>query len=126
MKKSKSTAKDSQALKQLKTRQAKLEVEVKESAADSKVAQKTWLKKVKQLKNVGQQIKDLSKSEPVVTEHALLRYAERVMGLDLDEVKAQILKPETVAQIKALGNGSYPIGNGRQAVVKDMSVVSIV
>jgi aspartate ammonia-lyase len=46
---------------------------------------------------------------PVITEHAFLRYFERVLGHDLEAIKQTILPPETVAQIQSLGNGVYPV-----------------
>lgn len=63
--------------------------------------------------------------EPHVTEHALLRYIERIYGVDLEEMRRQILTPTTVTAIRTLGSGKYPLSGGGKAVVKGMSVVSI-
>jgi len=48
----------------------------------------------------------------VITEHAILRYLQRVKGLDLEAVVNEIV-PETVEDaILELGDGSYPVDGG--------------
>lgn len=64
--------------------------------------------------------------EPMVTEHALLRYIERVYGVDLEEIKNQILTPTTIKAIKTLGSGKYPLQAGGKAVVKGLNVISVI
>lgn len=114
-------------LKQLESRRAKLRVE-----AD--VAEKTWLEAKKafdsaqlRVTEIDQQIAQLSASavEPVLTEHALLRYLERVKGLDLAQLKAEILAPDTVLKIKALKTCRLAIGGG-VALIVDSGVVRTV
>lgn len=68
---------------------------------------------------------DSAPKEPMVTEHALLRYIERVYKIDLAELTAQILTPTTVTAIKTLGSGKYPLKSGGKAVVKGLNVVSV-
>lgn len=63
--------------------------------------------------------------DPVVSEHALLRYIERIYGIDLKEIEDQILTPCNIKAIKTLGNGKYPLQSGGKAVVKGGTVVSI-
>lgn len=63
--------------------------------------------------------------EPMVTEHALLRYIERIYGVDMEELKAQILTPSLASTIRKLGSGKYPLPLGGSAVVKGLHVVSI-
>lgn len=67
-----------------------------------------------------------AEKEPAITEHAMLRYIERAHGLDLDELRQFILTPALTKQIKVLGSGKYPIPHGLKAVVKGMTIVSIV
>jgi len=45
----------------------------------------------------------------VVTEHAMLRYLERVKGIDLEKIKLEIVTSEVLEQIKTLGAGTYPV-----------------
>lgn len=95
-------------------------------ALSAKAAQKEHAKAQQQLETVKKDINLATDTEPTVTEHAIIRYLERVMGLDLDNIRNEILSPEVATQIKALGGGKYPIGDGHKAVVKGMAVVSIV
>lgn len=60
-----------------------------------------------------------------VSEHAVIRYLERVKGIDLQEVESEILNPLVIDLVSKLGgNGSYPIGEF-QAVFKNNVVVTI-
>lgn len=61
----------------------------------------------------------------VVSEHAQLRYCERVLGCDLEAVKADILSAKMLKCAETLGNGTFPVRDGIRAVVKDRVVVSI-
>lgn len=47
--------------------------------------------------------------ELVVSEHALLRYFERILGYDLEALSRALTPPETVARIRQLGSGTYPV-----------------
>jgi len=63
--------------------------------------------------------------EPIVSEHALLRYLERIYCINLDDIRAAILSPGTIKAIKVMGNGKIPLPMGGRAVIKDNIVVSI-
>ena len=71
------------------------------------------------------QIKSFTAEAPVVTEHALLRYIERVMGVDLDALRAEILNPSRAAMVKAMGSGKIDMKDGRKIVFKNRAVVTI-
>lgn len=59
-----------------------------------------------------------------ISEHALLRYAERALGYDVEDAKRKIITPELVTQYKTLGNGEYPVGSVR-AVVRNGKIVTV-
>lgn len=109
-----------------------LQVQISKAKADAgikkenlKVANQEYNQILKKIKNLETRLKEAS-TEPLVTEHALLRYIERVYGLDLDVIKGDILTESTIRAIKTLGSGKYPIGVGLKAVVKGGNVVSVV
>lgn len=79
-----------------------------------------------QIKFVDDRIKTLQQEakEPIVTEHALLRYIERVAGVDLDKIRQEILNGRTET-IKKLKNCKLPLHGNFKIVVKDCCVVSI-
>ena len=79
------------------------------------------------IKELTQRIQKLSaKSEaPIVSEHALLRYFERVGGLSLEIAISHILTKPIIGLIDEYGSGTFPSENGFKVVVKNRTVVSI-
>lgn len=61
-----------------------------------------------------------------VSDHAILRYCERVLGLDVDTIKKQIATEGLSKANSCLGDEKYPIGHDMHAVIKNNVVVSIV
>jgi chromosome segregation ATPase len=60
-----------------------------------------------------------------ITEHAILRYIERVRGINLKEIEEEILTDELKSTVSILGgNGKYPL-NGCRAVLKNNTIVTI-
>ena len=62
--------------------------------------------------------------EPVVSEHAIIRWLERVKGIDLNQVRREILNGRT-AQIRKLGTCNIKLPNGMKMVVRGHVVVTI-
>ena len=122
------TVRTSHELKQLRTRREKLVVDIEARKADLKTAEEAYVKAKSQLEAVDVQIAALSREgqAPIVSEHALLRYIERAMGIDLEAVRAEILTPRNTNAIKTLQTCKLPLGNQLKAVVKEGVVVSIV
>jgi hypothetical protein len=58
---------------------------------------------------------------PVVTDHALVRYLERKLGLDLDVLRAEILTDELVKRVNVMG-GSCTY---KKFVVRDNVIVTV-
>lgn len=121
------SVKNAQKLKQLQTRKAKLEVDIKELAKEVKAKQQEHDKAHRQLQAILREIQGLRDSEIVVSEHAIIRYLERAMEIDIEEIKSKILTSDNLIIIKNMGNGKYPISNGAglKAVVKNNTVVSV-
>lgn len=59
-----------------------------------------------------------------ISDHAIVRYLDRGMGIDLDELKLEIM-PD-LKSVEALGNGDYPIQQGCKARVYNGKVVTVV
>lgn len=78
------------------------------------------------LRNTEEELKKLKTGNKIiVSEHAVLRYLERTMELDLKAVENEILSEEVVSQYRTLGNGKYPVSNGCKAVIKDNVVITV-
>lgn len=68
--------------------------------------------------------KSKEKIRPVVTDHALIRYIERVLGYDLEAVKALILTPDRIKMIEA---GAMDIrGDGYVLKIKNGTVITVI
>lgn len=63
-----------------------------------------------------------------LSEHAILRYFERVVGIDTDAIKPLIFTEDMMELIETLGGekGKYPHKDGFMVVIKDNVVVTIV
>lgn len=111
-------------LKALQTREAalKTEMEVLVTGAGNAVRMMALRE---ELATVQKRLKGLVEKarEPFVTEHALLRYLERVKGVDLDELEREILTPERTAMIKNVPNCDINV-HGIKFIVRDGAVIT--
>lgn len=73
---------------------------------------------------ITKQIEQLTKNF-TVTEHALLRYLERIYNIDLNAISKKIVESESLKRYDIYGNGEYPLGNGLKMIVKDKIIVTI-
>lgn len=60
-----------------------------------------------------------------LTEHAVVRYLERVEGLDIEAVKARILTPEAIVTIEEIGGTGKFASNGVLYVVSQGKILTI-
>jgi len=98
--------------------------------ADSRVneARKAARAEAARLAGIREQLATLkrrSASELIVTEHAMLRYLQRVRGVDLTEVAAAIFPSKVRDQVAELGDGLYPV-DGFKVRVKGGVVVTVI
>tara|TARA_B100002049_G_scaffold210911_1_gene173627 strand:+ start:525 stop:752 length:228 start_codon:yes stop_codon:yes gene_type:complete len=63
--------------------------------------------------------------KPRVSDHALVRYLERVRGLDVEAIRAEILTPRTVDAMAFVGDGCVPLCPGATAIVRDMTIITV-
>ncbi|TGZ35335.1 hypothetical protein EQ875_01616 [Photobacterium damselae subsp. damselae] len=79
-----------------------------------------------QLSLVNEKIRRLT-STPVVTEHAILRYLERVKGISVSDIEQEILNNDAIKLIEEYGIGSakIPHSNGCRLIVEDKTVITI-
>jgi len=61
-----------------------------------------------------------------ITDHAIVRYLERVKSVDINQVYSEILTPGLIQYYHALGDGTFPIGiKNIRAVIKDGVIITI-
>ena len=64
-------------------------------------------------------------SSLIVSEHAMLRYLERVYKLDLLKIEQEIASKNLYVQVEALGNGTYSCDESYSVKVVDGVIVTI-
>jgi chromosome segregation ATPase len=77
---------------------------------------------IKSLKTEISEIREKNKNV-IVSEHAILRYLERIKGMNIEEIKKEMLDGKE-SQIKFAGSGKIGI-NGYTIVFKNNVVVSV-
>jgi len=112
-------------LKGLISRRSTLETEKREIDLQSRALDARMRKVDKQLRTVNNQISKMENKGTIVTEHAILRYLERGLGMDMKQVRDHILTEGVRTLAESGGSGQVPIDRGCKAVVKNRTVVSI-
>ena len=64
------------------------------------------------LKSLEQKINNLQNSDLIVSEHAIIRYIERVIGINIEEIVEKIATEKMKKMVECCGNGLYPSENG--------------
>lgn len=111
-------------LKSLEVRRAKLEREINEFENDKNEVCKRLRQKKEQLHKINNDIKQIQ-ANVVIREHAVLRYLERVKGINMAETEKEILDEELRKQILTLGSGKFP-KNDFTLIVKNNVIVTVV
>lgn len=62
---------------------------------------------------------------PRVSDHAIVRYLERVKGMDIKALKKEILSDGLATKVRQLGDGYYPVKGKYKIRVKDGVVVTV-
>jgi hypothetical protein len=109
---------------QTRLREATREADSCEERATRAMA--VWKEALDNVTKIETQIRELEDTakEPIVSEHALLRYIERFMGVDLESVRRAILTETAVKMIKFTRNGKVTT-DGRRLIIKNGTVVTI-
>lgn len=117
---------NSQELKRFQSLHQQLQLELKALQESGTRLKMEIATKEKQIKEVEEKIHKLKGSNEniIVSEHAILRYLERVYRLDLEKIKQEILPERIAAQAKIIGNGRYGVID-HTLLIKDNVVVTV-
>jgi len=119
-------------IKSLTTRRQVLVAELEEVKAQRNAVDRQAGEIHRREDNIQRKIAEIDKrlgvvrAGPVVTEHAILRFLERGMGMDMEDIRNQILTPDVRS---ALGSGldvTIGISQGCRAIIKGGVVVSVI
>lgn len=116
-------------LKSLNTKISNKEVELKaiqEQIKNLEASRNGIQKEVAKLKDQRTRI-EAQNQGVTLSEHALLRFLERVEGIDLVAVSQKILPESVIKTVEQLGDGRYPVGSPVQyyLVIKNNKVVTV-
>lgn len=111
-------------LKQLQTRLAKAKAEATSAKDEIRIAQKREADSRKLCFDLEQRISRLERKTPMMTEHALLRYFERVLGYDLAAIERGLLTESALSVLSQIGTGKIP-SVGCRLVAKDGVIVTL-
>ncbi len=89
--------------------------------------QREYDQKLKSIQRLKDEMNKLDSSENLkVSEHAIVRYFERVKGFNIEEVEKEILSESVLDLVGKLGgSGSYP-NNNFSVVMKNNTVITII
>ena len=111
---------------ELKKKKELFENEVSRLDEERRVASVALGKAKSELSNVVSKLKGLQcRVAPVVTDHALVRYIERVKGIDVEALRGEILTDGRRAAIKRYGSLKIPLPDGARVVVKEGVIVTV-
>lgn len=113
-------------LKQLKTRLSKEQARRKCLRGEISSLNKQLSECDKEIASLSDKVAGIEKntSNPVLTEHAILRYLQRVKGVNLAEIQQEILAPDLIEHIKTIGSGTFE-RDGYKVVARNGTVVTI-
>jgi len=89
--------------------------------------QKEYLSKRNKIKYLKQEIESIENNQNIkVSQHAIVRYFERVKGFDIKEVEKDILTKEVLNLVEKLGGtGGYPNKDFR-VIMKNFTVTTVI
>lgn len=114
-------------LKRLNGRLAEIKSEIEIAKENRSKFQRLCSQLESEAKSIEKQIKDSSTKKIIVSEHAILRYLERVKGLDLDSIIKEITQSEIFKSGDKSGLNSFQIKtkNGYEIIIRNRVVVTV-
>jgi predicted nucleic acid-binding Zn-ribbon protein len=120
--------KNARKIKGLQTQIKKLEADAQVITERVKTDQREVSQKMKRANDLRKQIQRLEgNGEIKVTEHAILRYLERVEGLDLKAIEEKIITDQIRELVRELGgSGEFPSNEGFLVRMKNYTIITII
>jgi hypothetical protein len=112
--------------KKLYTRKKRLKEELRDISDEKYALTREETLKHQELSKINKKLDKARKGELIITEHAMLRYMERIKNLSIDELKELVVPIETKALIKRFGNGNFPAGGTHKVIVRNNTVLTII
>lgn len=89
--------------------------------------QREYCAKLLEIDKIKDKIEELKSDNSIkISEHAILRYFERIKGYNISDIEKEIITEDVKKLVETLGgNGKYPF-NDFQLVLKDFTVTTII
>lgn len=68
---------------------------------------------------------EAQQKDPVVLDHAIVRYLERIKNIDVEGLAQEILPDEYIEKVKTIGEGYIPIEKSHVLVIKGNKVITV-
>ncbi len=117
----------SKEVKVARKRIKEIGVEISDLNAQKQRIQADITRRNNQIRKLKDRLKELEGVELTATDHAILRYLERVQGLDLDEIRKEMITDSLKKQVEVLGGtGKFPGPNNTRFIMDNKRIVSVV
>jgi len=114
---------NSSKIKSIQVQITKIEEEIKNYNLQLQNINLDITTKKEQIKKYQSELNKLKISdEIIISEHAILRYIERVMKIDMEKLQNEIISKDFQNTLKNLGNGTYPYKNHLLKIVDNVVV----
>lgn len=118
---------DIRKIKQLQSQLNKMIEDTEISKIEIANKQREYNQKLQNIAKLKETINSFDNNNKIkISEHAIIRYLERIKGLDIIEIEKEILTDEVLLLIEKLGgNGKYPVKDF-QIVMKNYTITTII
>lgn len=82
--------------------------------------------KIERKHELEKKLKDIDEAAIEVTDHAIIRYLERVLNFNVDNIRNSILNDKMLHQIERIESGKFPHEEGYKVLVKNKKVITII
>lgn len=119
--------KEAQKIKGLKSQLNKMKGDAEALKIELANTQREYKEKLNKIKVLEEEVQKFENNKSIkVSEHAIVRYFERVKGFDIADIEKEILSEDVLNLVDQLGGtGGYPSGNFK-LYMKDYTVTTIV
>lgn len=118
--------KEAHKLKGFQSQISKLEADCDVIKEELEIKKNELREKINAIFFIKSQIKKLQKTDGLkVSEHAIIRYIERVEKRNIQEIENKIANKRILELVDKFKSGEFPSGNGFSVVVKNNTVVTI-
>lgn len=119
--------KEHRKIKGLKYQIKKMEGDAEALKTEISIKQRELSQKQNTIKSLKQQVQKIDNNKNIkVSEHAIIRYLERIKGVDIEEIEKEILSDEVLNLVEKLGgNGGYPNKNFKVLMSNDSSMIAL-